>query len=133
MAMNFPVTQAQLEEHLERHGFITNATLEEHLTQASYVSNFKMREFIAGELKNEHDALEARFTQSVAPLAPSDCWNPGGALSAAPVAEIPQGARSKLPVVETGPESGAKWVTGELEPAVNVEGGVRTPLAPSEM
>ena len=65
MAMNFPVTQAQLEQHLLQHGFITNTTLEEHLSEAQYVTTAKMREFISGELKTEHDALEARLTQSV--------------------------------------------------------------------
>ena len=71
---------------------------------------------------------------ALAPLAPSEWWNPGGALSAAPEAEIPQGACSKLPVVETGPRrsADAKWVTGELEPAVSVEGGALAPLAPSD-
>ena len=55
MAVNFPVTQMQLEQHLEQHGFITNATLEDHLQQASYVTSARMRERVMGALKTEHD------------------------------------------------------------------------------
>ena len=66
MAMtNFPVTQAQLELHLEQQGFITSATLEDHFQQASYVTSAKMREWVMGALRTEHDELEARLTQSV--------------------------------------------------------------------
>ena len=65
MAVNFPVTQMQFEQHLKQHGFITDATLEDHLQQANYVTGAKMREWVMGALKTEHDELEARLTQSV--------------------------------------------------------------------
>ena len=78
MAMNFPVTQAQLEQHLLQHGFITNTTLEEHLSEAQYVTTAKMREFISGELKSEHDALEAcRRSRTASRLCTTRSARPG--------------------------------------------------------
>ena len=64
----FPITQAQLESHLSDYGLITNSTLEDHLQQAAYVTGAGMREWVMGELKTEHDALEKRLVDSVREL-----------------------------------------------------------------
>jgi hypothetical protein len=67
-------------------------------------------------------------------LTPSEIWNPGGALSAAPQTEIPQFACSELPkaVTESRSSAGENGVIGEFGLAVTVEGSVRTLLPPSE-
>ena len=53
----------------------------------------------------------------------------------APRTEIPQFACSELPkaVADSGSSADAKGATGEFELAVNMEGGVGTLLAPSEV
>ena len=68
-------------------------------------------------------------------LAPSEIWNPVGALYVAPRTGIPQFACSELPkaVADSGSSADAKGATGEFELAVNMEGSVGTLLAPSEI
>jgi len=65
MAGSFPNTMHQMVRHLADHRFISGQTMEDHLKDAKYVTAEKMREFISGELKSEHDALEARLTESL--------------------------------------------------------------------
>ena len=65
MANGFPITQQQLEDHLENHGFITNATMEDHLRQADYVTSANMRQWVETALKTDLAEREARLTQSV--------------------------------------------------------------------
>ena len=50
------------------HGFITNATIEAHLEQSDYLTAAAMRQWVMGELKTEHDALEKRLVDSVREL-----------------------------------------------------------------
>jgi len=65
MANGFPVTQQQLEDHLENHGFITNATMEDHLRAADYVTTANMRQWVETALKADLAEREARLTKSV--------------------------------------------------------------------
>ena len=64
----FPITLNQMVEHFREFGFITNATLESHLEQMSYVTSANMQQFVNGQLRNEHVALESRLQQSVQDL-----------------------------------------------------------------
>ena len=61
----FPITQDQMEARLRDHGFITSATIESHLQEMAYIRSTAMRQFVSGELHNEHTALEQRLVQSV--------------------------------------------------------------------
>ena len=65
MANGFPITMEQMQHYLTEHRFITGDTIEQHLQDMRYMTNANMREFVSGELKTEHDALEARLTASV--------------------------------------------------------------------
>ena len=65
MANGFPITMEQMQHYLAEHRFITGDTIEQHLQDMRYMTNANMREFVSGELKTEHDALEARLTASV--------------------------------------------------------------------
>ena len=68
MAGSFPITQDQLVTHLADQGFITNRTIQEHIEEAGYVKGATMRQWIATELRQEHDALEKRLVDKVQEL-----------------------------------------------------------------
>ena len=68
MAGSFPITQDQLVNHLAEQGFITNRTIQEHIEEAGYVKGATMRQWIATDLRNEHDALEKRLVDKVQDL-----------------------------------------------------------------
>ena len=65
MAGSFPITHDQLVSHLAEQGFITNRTIQEHLEETEYVKGATMRQWVATELRQEHDALEKRLVESV--------------------------------------------------------------------
>ena len=68
MAGSFPITHDQLVVHLADQGFITNRTIQEHIEEAGYVKGATMRQWIATDLRNEHDALEKRLVDRVQEL-----------------------------------------------------------------
>ena len=59
MAGSFPITYDQMVSHLADQRCLSGQMMEDHLKDAKYVTAEKMREFIAWELKSEHNALEA--------------------------------------------------------------------------
>ena len=68
MAGSFPITHDQLVNHLAEQGLITNLTIQEHLEETEYVKGATMRQWVAAELRQEHDALERRLVESVRDL-----------------------------------------------------------------
>ena len=68
MAGSFPITHDQMVQHLSDFRFITAETIEQHLSETSYVTGAAMRQFVMGELKTEHEALEKRLVDSVREL-----------------------------------------------------------------
>ena len=68
MAGSFPITHDQMVQHLSDFRFITADTIEQHLSEMSYATGAAMRQFVMGELKNEHEALEKRLVNSVREL-----------------------------------------------------------------
>ena len=56
--VGFPITQRQMEDYPRNAGFLRSATLESHLEQQAYITNAAMRQFVQGQLRDEHAALQ---------------------------------------------------------------------------